>query len=143
MSRVAPLGDVYQAGTLSGNPLAVTAGLTTLQLLTQPGLYGTLEDAASYLFTELGKLAKKHGVPAQVNRVGSMGTVFFTAQPVVDFASALTSDTKRFARLFCAMLDRGVYLAPSQFEAAFTSVAHDTRAIDRTLTAAREAFKTL
>jgi len=142
MSRVAPLGDVYQAGTLSGNPLAVTAGLTTLQLLTRPSLYETLEDAASYLFTELGKLAKKHGVPAQVNRVGSMGTVFFTAQPVVDFASALTSDTKRFARVFCAMLERGVYLAPSQFEAAFVSLAHTKDDLEKTLAAADEALKT-
>ena len=141
MSRVAPLGDVYQAGTLSGNPLAVTAGLTTLQLLTRPGVYATLEDAASYLFTELGKVAKKHGVPAQVNRVGSMGTVFFTAQPVVDFASALTSDTKRFARVFCAMLERGVYLAPSQFEAAFVSLAHTKDDLDKTLAAADEALK--
>ena len=141
MSRVAPLGDVYQAGTLSGNPLAVTAGLTTLQLLTRPGVYQSLEDAASYLFTELAKLAKKHGVPAQVNRVGSMGTVFFTAQPVVDFASALTSDTKRFARLFCAMLERGVYLAPSQFEAAFVSLAHTKDDLDKTLAAADEALK--
>jgi glutamate-1-semialdehyde 2,1-aminomutase len=132
---------VYQAGTLSGNPLAVTAGLTTLQLLTRPGVYESLEHAASYFFTELAKLAKKHGVPAQVNRVGSMGTVFFTAQPVVDFASALTSDTKRFARLFCAMLERGVYLAPSQFEAAFVSLAHTKDDLDKTLAAADEALK--
>ena len=141
MSRVAPLGDVYQAGTLSGNPLAVTAGLATLQLLTRPGLYETLEDAASYLFTELRKLAKKHGVPAQVNRVGSMGTVFFAAQPVVDFASALTSDTKRFARVFCAMLERGIYLAPSQFEAVFVSLAHTKDDLEKTLAAADEALK--
>jgi glutamate-1-semialdehyde 2,1-aminomutase len=141
MSRVAPMGDVYQAGTLSGNPLAVTAGVACLRLLTRPGVYESLEEAASYLFAEFGKLAKKRGVQAQVNRVGSMGTVFFNDKPVVDFASALTSDTKRFARFFCAMLERGVYLAPSQFEAAFVSLAHTQGDLERTLAAADEALK--
>jgi glutamate-1-semialdehyde 2,1-aminomutase len=141
MSRVAPMGDVYQAGTLSGNPLAVAAGVACLRLLKRPGVYDTLEEATSYLFAGLEKLARKHGVEAQVNRVGSMGTVFFTSQPVVDFASALTSDTKRFARFFCAMLERGVYLAPSQFEAAFVSLAHTQEDLERTLSAADEALK--
>ena len=141
MSRVAPMGEVYQAGTLSGNPLAVAAGIASLRSLTRPGVYDTLEASSSYLFAGLGKLAKKHGVPAQVNRVGSMGTMFFNAEPVVDFASALTSDTKRFARFFCAVLERGVYLAPSQFEAAFVSLAHTQEDLERTLAAADEALK--
>jgi glutamate-1-semialdehyde 2,1-aminomutase len=141
MSRVAPMGDVYQAGTLSGNPLAVAAGVACLRVLEGPGVYDTLEEAASYLLAGLGELAKKHGVQAQVSRVGSMGTIFFTSRPVVDFASALTSDTKRFARFFCAMLERGVYLAPSQFEAAFVSLAHTKDDLERTLAAADEALK--
>jgi glutamate-1-semialdehyde 2,1-aminomutase len=141
MSRVAPTGDVYQAGTLSGNPLAVAAGVACLRFLERPGVYDTLEAAASYLFAGLGELAKKHGVQVQVSRVGSMGTIFFTSRPVVDFASALTSDTKRFARFFCAMVERGVYLAPSQFEAAFVSLAHTKDDLERTLAAADEALK--
>jgi glutamate-1-semialdehyde 2,1-aminomutase len=141
MSRVAPLGEVYQAGTLSGNPLAMTAGLTTLKLLNQPGIYEKLEQSSAYLFDEMDKLAAKHQLPTVSTRVGSMGSMFFTDQPVVDFQSAQTSDTQRFARMFCAMLDKGVYLAPSQFEAAFVSLAHDQEDIDKTLAAADEAFK--
>jgi glutamate-1-semialdehyde 2,1-aminomutase len=141
MSQVAPLGEVYQAGTLSGNPLAVTAGLTTLKMLSKPGVYEELEERSNYLFNEMNGLAAKYKVVATMNRVGSMGSLFFTNQPVVDFDSAQTSDTQRFARMFCAMLARGVYLAPSQFEAAFVSLAHDQEDIDKTLAAADEAFK--
>ena len=141
MSNVAPLGEVYQAGTLSGNPLAVTAGLTTLKLLSKPGVYSELEERSSYLFGEIGKLATKHELVMSLNRVGSMGSLFFTNQPVVDFDSAQTADTQRFAQMFCAMLARGVYLAPSQFEAAFVSLAHSQEDIDKTLAAADEAFK--
>ncbi len=141
MSQVAPLGEVYQAGTLSGNPLAVTAGLTTLKMLSKHGVYEELEERSSYLFNEMNGLAAKHKVVATMNRVGSMGSLFFTNQAVVDFDSALTSDTQRFARMFCAMLARGVYLAPSQFEAAFVSLAHDQEDIDKTLAAADEVFK--
>ena len=141
MSKVAPLGEVYQAGTLSGNPLAVTAGLTTLRLLNKPGVYDELEERSSYLFTEMSRLAAKHKVVSTMNRVGSMGCLFFTEQKVVDFDSAQTSDTQKFAHLFCAMLARGVYLAPSQFEAAFVSLAHDQEDIDKTLAAADEVFK--
>ena len=143
MSKVAPLGEVYQAGTLSGNPLAVTAGLTTLKLLTEPGVYDQLEERSSYLFDEMTRLAATHNVPSSMNRVGSMGCLFFTDQPVVDFESAQTADTQKFAHMFCAMLQRGVYLAPSQFEAAFVSLAHDQEDIDRTLAAAHEVFKEL
>lgn len=141
MSQVAPLGEVYQAGTLSGNPLAVTAGLTTLRLLNKPGVYDELEERSSYLFNEMSRLAAKHKVVSTMNRVGSMGCLFFTEQRVVDFDSAQTADTQKFAHMFCAMLERGVYLAPSQFEAAFVSLAHDQEDIDKTLAAADEVFK--
>jgi len=141
MSQVAPLGEVYQAGTLSGNPLAVTAGLTTLRLLNKPGVYDELEERSNYLFSEMSRLAAKHKVVSTMNRVGSMGCLFFTEQKVVDFDSAQTADTQKFAHLFCAMLARGVYLAPSQFEAAFVSLAHDQEDIDKTLAAADEVFK--
>ena len=141
MNKVAPVGEVYQAGTLSGNPLAVTAGLTTLKLLSQPGVYDQLEERSGYLFEEMSRLATKHKIPSSMNRVGSMGSVFFTAQKVVDFDTAQTSDTQRFAHMFCAMLERGVYLAPSQFEAAFVSLAHDQEDIDKTLAAADEVLK--
>ena len=141
MSRVAPLGEVYQAGTLSGNPLAVTAGLTTLRLLNKPGVYQQLEERSSYLFNQMSRLAAKHQVVSTMNRVGSMGCLFFTEQKVVDFDSAQTADTRKFAHMFCAMLERGVYLAPSQFEAAFVSLAHDQGDIDKTLAAADEVFK--
>ena len=141
MSQVAPLGEVYQAGTLSGNPLAVTAGLTTLRLLNKPGVYDELEERSNYLFNEMSRLAAKHKVVSTMNRVGSMGCLFFTEQRVVDFDSAQTADTQKFAHMFCAMLERGVYLAPSQFEAAFVSLAHDQEDIDKTLAAADEVFR--
>ena len=141
MSQVAPLGEVYQAGTLSGNPLAVSAGLTTLRLLNKPGVYHQLEERSSYLFSQMSKLAAKHKVASTMNRVGSMGCLFFTEQRVVDFDSAQSVDTQKFAHMFCAMLERGVYLAPSQFEAAFVSLAHDQDDIHKTLEAADEVFK--
>jgi glutamate-1-semialdehyde 2,1-aminomutase len=134
MSRVAPSGPVYQAGTLSGNPLAVAAGLATLQhLKAHPEIYKSLEARAATLCA---------AVPAgiTVNRVGSMFTFFFTDQPVTDYESAKRSDTKRFGRYFRAMLDRGIYLAPSQFEAAFLSAAHTDEDIAKTVAAAQEAF---
>jgi glutamate-1-semialdehyde 2,1-aminomutase len=143
MSCVAPAGGVYQAGTLSGNPLAVAAGMKTLELLSKPGTYEQLEKTSARLADGLGKLAKEAGIPLTTNRVGSMFTGFFTPDPVTDYATAKTSDTARFGKFFHAMLDGGVYLAPSQFEAAFVSLAHDARAIDRTLDAARTAFQSL
>ena len=141
MSQVAPLGEVYQAGTLSGNPLAVSAGLTTLRLLNKPGVYHQLEERSDYLFNQMSRLAAKHKVVSTMNRVGSMGCLFFTEQRVVDFDSAQSVDTQKFAHMFCAMLERGVYLAPSQFEAAFVSLAHDQDDIHKTLEAADEVFK--
>jgi glutamate-1-semialdehyde 2,1-aminomutase len=135
MSKVAPAGPVYQAGTLSGNPLAVAAGLAMLRhLKAHPEIYEQLETRAAALCAT---------VPADVtvNRVGSMFTFFFTSGPVTDWESAKRSDTARFGRFFRAMLDRGIYLAPSQFEAAFLSAAHSEEDIASTVAAAREAFQ--
>ncbi|MFQ5696184.1 MAG: glutamate-1-semialdehyde 2,1-aminomutase [Terriglobia bacterium] len=140
MNQVAPLGPVYQAGTLSGNPLAVTAGLTALRLLKQPGTYQKLETLGAKLGDGLARAAKEAGIAVQVNRCGSMLTVFFTDQPVTDYASAKRSDTGRFARFHRALLGRGIYWPPSQFEAAFVSLAHTEADIEQTLAAAREAF---
>jgi glutamate-1-semialdehyde 2,1-aminomutase len=143
MSVIAPLGPVYQAGTLSGNPLAVAAGQKMLEILQRPGTYEQLERCSAKLVDGLGTLAREAGISMQSNRVGSMFTGFFSETPVVDYASAKKSDTARFGAFFHHMLDRGVYLAPSQFEAAFLSTAHDDKILDRTLDAARSAFKTL
>jgi glutamate-1-semialdehyde 2,1-aminomutase len=140
MDQVAPLGPVYQAGTLSGNPLAVSAGLAALRLLKQPGTYEKLEALGARLGDGLVRAAKQAGVAVVVNRCGSMLTVFFTDQPVTDYASAKCCDTERFAAWHRALLERGVYWPPSQFEAAFVSLAHTEADIDQTLAAAREAF---
>jgi glutamate-1-semialdehyde 2,1-aminomutase len=143
MDRVAPEGPVYQAGTLSGNPLAVTAGLKTLQVLEQDPPYRKLEERASRLCEGLAAAAEKNAVPVRINRCGSMFTVFFTAAEVYDFETAKSSDTKRFARFFNAMLERGIYLAPSQFEACFLSSAHTDEEIELTIAASADAFRTI
>jgi glutamate-1-semialdehyde 2,1-aminomutase len=143
MSKIAPEGPVYQAGTLSGNPLAVAAGQKMLELLGRPGVYDQLEATSKQLTDGLGALCKEHGIPSTTNRVGSMFTTFFTGEPVRNYAEAKRADTARFGRFFHAMLDQGIYLAPSQFEAAFVSLAHDGRVIDRTLTAAQKALSTI
>ncbi|MBI3910066.1 MAG: glutamate-1-semialdehyde 2,1-aminomutase [Armatimonadetes bacterium] len=140
MEQVAPVGPVYQAGTLSGNPVAVTAGLATLEQLRDAGVYARLEALSARLEEGLRRAAAAAGVPASVNRVGSMLTAFFTEGPVTDYASAKRSDTERYGRFFRAMLERGIYLAPSQFEAAFVSAAHTEADIDRTVVAAEEAL---
>jgi glutamate-1-semialdehyde 2,1-aminomutase len=135
MSQVAPSGPIYQAGTLSGNPLAVAAGLAMLHYLeAHPETYTELEAKAARLCASAPK-----GVT--VNRVGSMFTFFFTDGPVTDYESAKRSDTAKFGRFFRAMLERGIYLAPSQFEAAFLSTAHTDEDIDRTIVAAGEALR--
>jgi glutamate-1-semialdehyde 2,1-aminomutase len=141
MATVAPDGPVYQAGTLSGNPLAMAAGAKVLELLSQPGLYDTLEVLCARLEQGLTRAARDTGTTVAVNRVGSMITVFFCAGPVTDYATAKHSDTKRFGRFFHAMLARGVYLPPAQFEAAFVSLAHGEREIDETIAAAAAAFR--
>lgn len=140
MERISPLGPVYQAGTLSGNPLAMAAGAATLRLLTEPGVYTHLERLTSRLVDGLAAAARSAGVPYTSNRVGSMFTGFFTGQPVTDFASAKTADTQQYARFFHALLAHGVYIAPSQFEAGFVSLAHTDADIDCTVDAARDAF---
>jgi len=140
MDRIAPAGPVYQAGTLSGNPLAMRAGIETLDLLDEPGVYDRLEAASARVQAALEHGARAAGVPLTVNRVGSMLTPFFTTGPVSDFASAFRSDTKTYARFFHAMLQRGVYLAPSQFECAFVSTAHGDSELEASARAARAAF---
>jgi len=142
MAHVAPLGGVYQAGTLSGNPLAVAAGLATLRALQDPSAYRRLEALGARLQAGLEAAAREAGVPLMVNRVGSMLTGFFAEGPVTDFASAKRSDTARYAKFFHAMLARGVFLAASQFEAAFVSLAHSEADIDSAAQAARQALRT-
>jgi len=141
MDTVAPVGPVYQAGTLSGNPLAMAAGAVALDLLDQPGTYERLEALSARLEAGLRQAAAEAGQSVTINRVGSMITVFFCAGPVVDYATAKASDTRRFARFFHEMLKRGVYLPPAQFEAAFVSLAHTESDIDFTVTAAADAFQ--
>jgi glutamate-1-semialdehyde 2,1-aminomutase len=124
MEMVAPAGTMYQAGTLSGNPVAMVSGLKTLEVLSRPGTFEKAERAASQTVKMLTAWARGHGVPFQAAHLGTMWGSFFTDTPVVDYASAKTADTQRYAKFFHAMLAHGVYLAPSQFEAAFTSAAH-------------------
>ncbi len=143
MKLIAPDGLVYQAGTLSGNPLAVTAGIETLKLLKKSGVYRQLEERSRQLGQGLSRAAREAGVAAMLNRVGSMMTLFFTPGPVTDYASAKKSDTQAYAKFFRAMLNQGVYLAPSQFEAAFLSTAHTPADVAKTLKAARAAFNKL
>ncbi len=140
LEHVAPLGGVYQAGTLSGNPLAMAAGVETLSLLQVQGFYADLEAKGRRLAEGLTAAAASAGVPLRTNRVGSMLTSFFTDVDVVDYATAKTADTKRYSVFFRAMLDRGVSLAPSQFEAAFISAAHSREDLDATVLAGREAL---
>jgi glutamate-1-semialdehyde 2,1-aminomutase len=140
MDQVAPVGPVYQAGTLSGNPLAVTAGLTTLRLLKSLNPYPQLERAAARLVVGMNDAASETGIHAVSNRVGSMFTTFFTQNPVTDWTSANLSKREAYARFFHAMLAGGVYLAPSQFEAGFVSTAHSDEIIEKTIAASRAAF---
>jgi glutamate-1-semialdehyde 2,1-aminomutase len=140
MKRVMPAGPVFQAGTLSGNPVAMAAGLATIRELKADPPYARLDRLGARLAEGLTAAARAAGVPHRLNRVGSMWTLFFAEGPVTDYDSARKSDTARFARFFWAMMDRGVYLPCSQFEAAFLSVRHDEALIDRTVTAAREAL---
>jgi glutamate-1-semialdehyde 2,1-aminomutase len=141
MRWVAPEGPVYQAGTLSGNPLAVAAGIAALSALKEPGTYKKLESMTLEVVAGLKKAAEDVGVPVQINQIGSMFTVFFTGTPVTDFQTAKTCDTSRYGRFFHSMLDQGVYLPPSQFETCFISLAHSKADIKATIQAAREAFK--
>ncbi len=141
METVAPAGPMYQAGTLSGNPLAMTAGLVTLRELRQPGVFEGIVAQTERLCAGIGQAAAEAGVPVYQTQAGTMFATFFTETPVTDYATAKTSDTAAFGRFFRAMLAAGVYLAPSQFEAGFTSTAHSEDVIEATLAAARGAFR--
>jgi glutamate-1-semialdehyde 2,1-aminomutase len=144
MANVAPLGDVYQAGTLSGNPVAMAAGLAQLRYLNEnPEVYAAIDGACAELATAVAEAAKRVGIPVTINRVGSLMTVFFTREEVTDFGAASRSDGERYAAWFHAMLRRGIYLPPSRYEAMFVSAAHARRELDRTVSAARASFKEL
>ncbi len=140
MKHVLPAGPVFQAGTLSGNPVAMAAGIATLQELRDRPPYARLDELGARLEAGLRQAARDAGVPHCFNRVGSMWTLFFTEGPVTDYDAAKRSDTARFAKFFWAMIDRGIYLPCSQFEAAFNSVLHTEKLVDQTISAAREAL---
>ena len=143
MNNVAPAGSIYQAGTLSGNPLAMTAGLVTLKRLRDPSVYEQLERAGKHLCDGLTEAAREAGVETVTNRVGSMFTTFFTDEPVTDWTSAARASRELYGKFFHAMLNAGIYLAPSQFEAGFIGLAHSDELLDRTIEAGREAFASL
>ncbi len=140
MEKVAPLGGVYQAGTLSGNPLAMTAGIETLDLLKSKKNYRELEKKTVYLTEAISRSAEKKGIPAEINRASGLFTLFFTETPVTNYQTAKESDTKRFAEFFIEMMEQGIYLPPSQFEAWFVSLAHTQKDLDRTAEACERAF---
>jgi len=141
MEMVAPVGPVYQAGTLSGNPLAMTAGLETIRILKKEMPYKSLEEKTRKLCEEISRILKEKGIPHTVNQIASMFTIFFTSQKVKDLSSAKSSDTKLFSRFFHALLKRGVYLPPSQFEAVFLSTAHTDEDLEKIIKAVEESTK--
>jgi len=143
MQLLSPAGGVYQAGTLSGNPLAMTAGIETLKLLKRDGFYRELDEKSAHLSAGIAKAAKDAGYPIYSTRVGSMFCTFFSKGEVYDWTTAAACDTGAFARYFRVMLEEGIYLAPSQFETGFVSIAHSDADIERTIKAARKAFKAL
>jgi len=140
MEMIAPTGPVYQAGTLSGNPLAMTSGIETLRILREPGVYEKLETKAEQLAGAIRQAASECGVPLYVSRAGSMFTAFFTAQEVTDYKTANTADLKLYASYFHQMLNRGIYIAPSQFEAGFVSLAHGDEEIAATIEACKQSL---
>ncbi len=141
MDHIAPVGSVYQAGTLSGNPIAMTAGLATLKILSDPAVYVELDRKGKILSEGFQQNAREIGIEAFFTRIGSLSCMFFTSQEVTDFQSAKTSDTEMYAKYFKAMLEQGIYLAPSQFEACFVSTAHSDADLERTIEANRRALK--
>jgi glutamate-1-semialdehyde 2,1-aminomutase len=143
MNHVAPLGPVYQAGTLAGNPLAMSAGIATLRELKTPGLYERVNELADKLASGLKRALANANIPAQLNSYGSLATIFFTEKPVQNYQDAKSSNTKRYGQYFREMLEEGIFLAPSQFEAAFVSAAHTEADIDRTIAAAQRVFSSL
>ena len=140
MTRVAPSGPVYQAGTLSGNPLAVAAGMATLELLSRDTVYSRLESLGNLLEIGINTTIKKHGYPLCFQRVGSMFCLYFRPGPVRNYKDAACADTKMFSRYFHAMQKRGISIAPSQFEAGFLSLAHTEEDVERVLDAGRESL---
>ncbi|HUL34307.1 MAG TPA: glutamate-1-semialdehyde 2,1-aminomutase [Candidatus Eisenbacteria bacterium] len=143
MNNVAPLGPVYQAGTLAGNPLAMRAGIATLKELAKPGVYEGIAANAKKLVHGLKNALAGAGIGSRVNSIGSLSTIFFTPEPVMNYAGAKRSDTKMYARYFREMLNRGIFLAPSQFEAAFVSASHTPEDIEWTVSAAQDVLKSL
>ncbi len=143
MSRIAPDGDIYQAGTLSGNPLAMAAGMTTLMILKNKEIYAKLEEKSIFLFSGLIDAAKRVGVDIVINRVGSMGSIFFTKSSVVDFNSVKETEREKYASFYREMLAQRIYLAPSPFEALFISLAHNEKILKRTIESAFNSFKKL
>jgi glutamate-1-semialdehyde 2,1-aminomutase len=143
MEKLSPSGGIYQAGTLSGNPLAMSAGIATLNILKQPGFYKSLEEKSRTVAEGIAKAAKSAGYPLYSTRVGSMFCAFFSKGEVFDWPTASLCDTKSFAKYFLGMLDEGIYLAPSQFETAFVSAAHSDSDIDKTIAAAAKCFKSI
>jgi len=144
MEKIAPLGPVYQAGTLSGNPIAMTAGLTTLELVSAPGFHAALTAKTAALLEGMRAAAQAAGIPLTTNQAGGMFGIFFSDEnQVSNFAQATSCDQARFKRFFHLMLERGVYLAPSAFEAGFVSAAHSEQDIEATVAAARDAFSQL
>ena len=138
---LAPLGTVYQAGTLSGNPLACTAAIATLEILSDPTCYQQLEQTSALLADGLAKAAADAAVPVTINRVGSIMSIFFTDKPVRNYADVQATNAKQFKKFFAAMLDSGIYLAPSAYEAMFVSLAHTQKDVEKTIAAARYSFK--
>jgi len=143
MSHIAPDGNVYQAGTLSGNPLAVTAGMATLKILRNKEVYAKLEEKSRFLFSGLSDAAKKAGVDIVINRVGSMGALFFAKHSVIDFNSVKDTEASKYTSFYRAMLAQSIYLAPSPFEAMFVSLAHDEETMTKTIDSAFNSFKRL
>ncbi|NQS92396.1 MAG: glutamate-1-semialdehyde 2,1-aminomutase [Chloroflexi bacterium] len=143
MEHIAPAGNVYQAGTLSGNPLAMTAGIATLEILQQPVIWEKMEGAVSKLAQGVAQIALENGIPIKQTAVGTMFSTFFTEQEIKDWPSVKTCDTNRFGKYFQKMLEAGIYLAPSQFEAGFMSTAHNEDIIDKTIDAVGIAFQSL
>ena len=141
MQQIAPLGNVYQAGTLSGNPIAMIAGYTLLKALQQnPSVYIELEDKTNYLYNGLDKVLKGSGLPYVINQAGSMISIHFSDQPVIDFATSASSNTQTFSKFFHAMLNKGIYLPPSAFESWFVCNALSKEDIDYTVDAAKESL---
>ncbi len=143
MSRIAPNGDVYQAGTLSGNPLAMAAGMATLKILKNREIYDKLEEKSNLVFSGIKEAAERAGVDIVINRIGSMGSIFFTGNPVADFDTVKKTDSSRYASFYRDMLARKIYLAPSAFESMFVSMAHNEEALKKTIDAAFTSFKKL